>query len=62
MLRVVPVSIFLEHFYPLTLSVYEHQPAFIAMIDFIYCTILILKDAARRLKSHQLFRQSEFKL
>ena len=59
---IITVSIFLEHVNGLTLTVYHHQAALVAMIHFLHTTVFVLKDAMGRLQGYLVLRQLEFEL
>ena len=59
---IVTVSILLKHVNGLTLTVYHHQAALVAMIHFLHATVFVLKDAMGRFQGHLILRQLEFKL
>ena len=54
--------VLLEHVDGLALTVHHHHAAFITMIHFLDCTILVLKHLMRRFQGNQFLRQLKFKL
>ena len=59
---ILAISIFLEHINRLTLAVHHHQATLVTTIDFLYCSVFILKIFMRRLQCHLCLRQFESEL